>query len=333
MASLKIPTIDLQSETIIDDVKGACENYGFFYVTNHQVISMINCFEQSKKFFDLSTEEKLKYACNSNNLGYTSFQDETLSPSDQSCGDTKEGYYIGKDSTSNNIWPSESLLPLWKDTIITYYKECIVLGNMLIQIIAQSLGQSNDYFNDITQDKSAILRLLKYGQIQSDPINGIYGAGQHSDYGLITLLSTNDLPGLEIYLNNTWHPVPPRPGMFIVNIGDSLQILTNGKYKSTIHRVLINTTTSSRVSNTTVTNNDRYSIAFFYEPDFHAVIQPRLTYDDRNPHNSYPSFTNAFYTTPITYGEYLKNKYNMTSNDFKKGNNSNGSNDNKTTNY
>ena len=320
MESLEIPTINIQSETIVDDVKSACENYGFFYVTNHQVNSMNNVFGQSKKFFDLSTEEKLKYVCNSNNLGYTSFQDETLSPSDQSCGDTKEGYYIGKDSTSNNIWPPESLLPSWKDTITTYYNECIELGNTLIQIIAQTFGQPADYFNDITQDKSAILRLLKYGHISSDPLNGIYGAGQHSDYGLITLLSTNDVPGLEIYLNNTWHPVPPRPGMFIVNIGDSLQILTNGKYKSTIHRVLINTTTNS---------NDRYSIAFFYEPDFHAIIQPRLINNtDSIPHNSDPSFTNVYYTVPITYGEYLKNKYNMTSNDFKKGNNSGN-----TTNY
>ena len=321
MESLHIPTIDLQSETIIDDVKNACENYGFFYVSNHNVNSINSCFEQSKQFFDLSTEEKLKHACNSNNLGYTSFQDETLSPSDQSCGDTKEGYYIGKDSTSNNIWPSESLLPSWKDTIITYYNECIELGNTLIQIIAQSLGQSADYFNDITQDKSAILRLLKYGHIPSDPINGIYGAGQHSDYGLITLLSTNDVPGLEIYLNNTWHPVPPRPDLFIVNIGDSLQILTNGKYKSTIHRVLINSNSTNGNTNGN-TNDDRYSIAFFYEPDFHAIIQPRLINNTNSiPHNSDPSFTNVYYTTPITYGEYLKNKYNMTSNDFKKGNN------------
>lgn len=93
-----IPVIDLLSGAIPQQIRKACEDYGFFYVINHNVTSINDCFNEAEKFFSLPSFFKNQCLCNSGNLGYTSFQDETLAPHLQSCGDTKEGYYIGKNS-------------------------------------------------------------------------------------------------------------------------------------------------------------------------------------------------------------------------------------------
>lgn len=66
---------------------------------------------------------------------------------------------------------------------------------------------------------------------------GLYGCGAHCDYGVLTLLVTDGTPGLQILKEGAWHDVPPMTGSFVVNLGDMLERWTSGKWKSTMHRV------------------------------------------------------------------------------------------------
>ena len=211
MTTQSIPVIDLSSTSndIPKQIRKACEEFGFFYVINHNVTSMDECFKETEKFFSCSSEFKKQCLCNQGNLGYTSFQDETLAPNIQSCGDTKEGYYIGRepdfdeDQIYTNVWPPyhENLIN-WKNIMSKYHSECCQTGYLLVQYIAEALNLPTNYFQSYFERPTALLRLIKYGKIISDPNKGIFGAGEHSDYGMLTLLATNDVSGLQIYLNN-----------------------------------------------------------------------------------------------------------------------------------
>ncbi|GMP84830.1 hypothetical protein CsSME_00038202 [Camellia sinensis var. sinensis] len=111
----------------------------------------------------------------------------------------------------------------------------------------------------------ANLRLLHYEGRVSDPMKGIYGAGAHSDFGLITLLATDDVYGLQICKDKDakpqkWEFVAPLKGAFIVNLGDMLERWSNCIFKSTLHRVLGN-------------GQERYSIAYFVEPNHDCLVE------------------------------------------------------------
>jgi isopenicillin N synthase-like dioxygenase len=310
MKSLILPEISIDDIQVVSKVKTACENFGFFYLKCDNIELLETTFSESKKFFNLSYEEKYSCLCNKGNLGYTSFQDETLAPHIQSCGDTKEGYYIGRDPDCDeemqyqNVWPPEHLgLSEWEHVMKQYHLECCHLGLKVVRIISEALELPPHYFDHYFEKPTALLRLIKYGKLLSNPNNGVFGAGEHTDYGMITLLATNDVSGLQIFLNNTWIDVPPRPDCYIVNLGDCLQILTNNRFKSTLHRVLI-----------TDTEKDRYSMAFFFEPNRSVLIEPLPDFSfNVSCESKYP---NTF--VPMTYGEYLSKKYEQTHSDYKK---------------
>lgn len=140
------------------------------------------------------------------------------------------------------------------------------------------------------------IRLLHYANEKSSPDKGVYACGAHSDYGMITLLLTDDQPGLQINFQNEWIDVPPRPDAFIVNLGDMLERWSNGLFQSTMHRVL------------TSGEKERYSIPFFYEPNFDAEVKCLPTCCSPENPPKYP---------PITSGQHLLNKYKETHADFK----------------
>jgi isopenicillin N synthase-like dioxygenase len=303
---LPIPVIDLSNSDSSSLLRHACETTGFFYLKNEHVLARDEALHATEMFFNQSNDIKIKCLCNSSNLGYTSFQDETLAPDIQSCGDTKEGYYIIDEkeciiSGKTNVWPDERLLCDWKDIMLRYHLECKSMGDRIVRLLLESLEVPSEIFDKYFTSPTAILRLLKYGNVISEPSSGVFGCGPHSDYGMITLLTSNDVPGLEILYNDEWIAIPPPPNnYFIVNLGDCLQRFTNGKLKSTVHRVLINNS-----------DKPRFSMAYFYEPNRDSVVEclPQFV-SISNP----PSYE------PILYGEYLSNKYNKTSLDYKNAN-------------
>ncbi|XP_019190396.1 PREDICTED: probable iron/ascorbate oxidoreductase DDB_G0283291 isoform X2 [Ipomoea nil] len=260
--------IDLSSPDIKTPVallKQACIDSGFFYVINHGISQefMDEVFAQSKKFFELPIQEKMKLLRNEKHRGYTPMLDEHLDPVNQIHGDYKEGYYIGielpKDDPEAerqfygpNIWPSEDILPGWRKTMGKYHQEALKVTKAIARIIALALDLDVDFFEqpEYLGKPIAILRLLHYEGKYSDPTKGIFGAGAHSDYGLITLLALDDKYGLQICKDKdanpqVWEYVPPLKGAFVVNLGDMLERWSNLKFRfhfswSLVMTVLLN---------------------------------------------------------------------------------------------
>eukprot|EP00250_Pteridium_aquilinum_P015840 c22792_g1_i1 orf=389-1366(-) len=290
-------------------LRKACLDSGFFYVVNHGVEEMEEAFMQSRSFFSLPIDEKLKVARNKKNRGYTPFEDEALDPLKQTKGDCKEGFYIGPEVNEEeseiwspkpfhgpNQWPSKDLLPGWRESMEKYYEQVLLAGRKIVRLLALALNLEMTYFEKpgIMDSPLAYIRLLHYSGEISNPEEGVYGAGAHSDYGMITLLASDGVPGLQICKDKDaepqlWEDVQPVKGAFVVNLGDMLERWSNGLFRSTLHRVVLN-------------GQERYSIAFFLDPNFDCLVEclPACC-SQSNP----PRFP------PITSGHYLIERYKL----------------------
>jgi isopenicillin N synthase-like dioxygenase len=285
-----LPTINLNTASIqstADEIKllrESCESAGFFYlqVQDDDLVELLpRVFNLSKQFFALTTDTKRNFSDHVLNRGFTGMQEETLDPEHQTKGDTKEGYYLAEDIPDTdprynpnklagpNMYPKD--LPvqdldcdLWRKTMMEYHGKMKQISFQLIQMLALALDLSQIYFDEHFQEPLAVLRLLHYSNKVSDIDRGIFACGAHSDYGMVTLLATDDQPGLQIYHEGNWVDIPPpgfHKGKFVVNLGDMLERWTNGRFKSTLHRVV------------RAESEDRYSIPFFYEPNFDTNVE------------------------------------------------------------
>jgi isopenicillin N synthase-like dioxygenase len=146
------------------------------------------------------------------------------------------------------------------------------LGMKVSRIIALSLGLPTNYFDKegVFDKPCVLLRLIHYFPVISDPSKKIYAASPHTDYGMLALLTTDGSPGLQIETDGEWNDVPHIEGAIIVNIGDMLQKWTGGRYKSTNHRVILRESV------------DRYSAAFFFEPNVKCVVKNILSVPNKN---------------------------------------------------
>jgi isopenicillin N synthase-like dioxygenase len=277
-----LPILDLSSwregdraslTRIAAEAGAACRDVGFFYVVNHAVDEglIAATFDQSRRFFALPLAERQALAIETigGNRGYSGMLHEALDPGRGP--DMKEAFNVGLEIApddpdllsgqpfrSLNAWPS---LPNFREALLAYYDVCAALGARLHRAFACDLGLEPDFFDDKFDRPMATLRLLHYPAppVGSEPRTG---AGVHTDYGNLTLLATDDVGGLEVCARDgEWIEAPVVPGAFIVNIGDCLMRWTNDIYVSTPHRVV---NRSAR---------ERYSIAFFYDPNPDAIVE------------------------------------------------------------
>ena len=116
----------------------------------------------------------------------------------------------------------------------TYHEAMTQLGRKVVQLLALALNMPEDYFNQSFTKPIALIRLLHYNETPSDPAAGILAAGAHTDYGMITLLATDQEPGLQVFNEDSqeWIDVPPREGAFVVNLGDMLAQWSNDLFHS-----------------------------------------------------------------------------------------------------
>jgi len=230
-----IPTVNMEDPDAAEQLSIICRDVGFFYLEGHGFTpeEIDRVFEESKKLFALPIEEKKKLSDKEMSRGYTAMQEETLDPATQKEGDTKEGYYIGRDIPKDdpmydpatlrgpNQWPDRSSSPNFQSIMEDYQTKITNLALRVVRLIALSLGLEESHFDDdFKEDESiATLRLLHYAKRKSNSLAGIYACGAHSDYGIATLLLTDEHPGLQIHHKGEWIDVPPRPYSFVVNIG------------------------------------------------------------------------------------------------------------------
>ena len=285
-----IPIIDVGSLTqgtdisphLVKAIDTACREVGFFTVVNHGVDETLisTVFSHIESFFDLpiQAKEKIEIHKSAYMRGYFS---EGADKSDGILGDVKEGFDMATDLPLDdafvkaklpfygpNVWPEE--LPDFKLAMTEYHSQMLAFGKKLLNVFALALNMPIDYFDDKFKKPMAQLRVLRYPSTKythGEPM----GAGEHTDFGWITMISENDTGGLEVQsADGAWIKVKPIPNAFVVNVGDLMSRWTNDRYKATLHRVI---NTSGKL---------RHSAAFFMDPDYTAKVEclPSCCADD-----------------------------------------------------
>jgi len=300
MSSREIPLIDIgglfgkdekNEEIVIKEIKHACQNYGFFYISNHQIDpNLIKEFRQSSEnFFRLPKEIKnLVRRTKANSRGY---YDEELT---KTLIDWKEVFDYGAQDGSLdnegldgfNQWPKEprdfeSLMRKWFDCLIK-------LSEILLRAIAKSLDWPPDTFDKYFESKHTSLLRLNHYPICPNP-DKTMGVHHHTDAGALTVLMQDDgVTSLNVYHDNEWITVPPKAGTFVINIGDMMQVWTNDKYKAALHRVTSNAT------------QERFSYPFFYNPSYATDVNALNT----NEKPLYKTINWGFFRTQRAAGDY-----------------------------
>lgn len=309
---IPIPIVDITNLSSSDlavrtkvarEIGTACRETGFFFITGHGVNEscLSKIFDESARFFNMSTSDKEKNSIRNSphNRGYVNLGVENLGVSGK---DRKEAFNIGTDYNPEspevlqkipfcgvNEWPN---LPGWKENMLDYHAKCTGIVKLLHKAFCIDLGIDESFFDDKISSPIATLRLLHYpaGDGNSDTRPDA-GAGTHTDYGNVTLLTTNGVSGLQVQTRDMkWIDAPHIPGAFVCNIGDLLMRWTNNAYMSTPHRVRVPT-------------KERYSIAFFFEPNSTTTVDARDL--DKNVQPLYP---------PIKTYEYLNQRFSQTYN-------------------
>lgn len=158
---------------------------------------------------------------------------------------------VDQQNNGDNWWPLDERLPGYQENVKEYMSQVLKLSRCLLRMFALGLELGEDAFDHLATRPYSILKMAHYpGEVSGTEEPS--AIRPHTDYELLTILLQDDIPSLEV-LSNTgrWIQAKPVPGTFVVNIGDSLSMLTNGLFMSTMHRVL---NTSRR---------SRYSVPFF----------------------------------------------------------------------
>ncbi|KAL7597232.1 hypothetical protein Lser_V15G29873 [Lactuca serriola] len=252
-----IPVIDLSCSRskVAKLIVKACEEYGFFKVINHGISHHIikEMEDESFEFFYKPLPEK-ELVGSANPFGYGS-KNIGLS------GDTGELEYLLLPTNQNAIAQTSK----FRCVVSSYVKSVRELACEILELIAKGLGVPRSLFSHLVRhfDSDSLLRLNHYPPVTHSFHHGDIGFGEHSDPQIITLLRSNDAPGLQISLRNgLWLPVSPDPHAFCVNIGDILQAMTNGRFISVRHRAMANL----------LPNQSRLSMVFFGAPPPEATI-------------------------------------------------------------
>ncbi|MFF3444388.1 isopenicillin N synthase family dioxygenase [Streptosporangium sp. NPDC002721] len=158
-----------------------------------------------------------------------------------------------------NLFPAQ--VPELGEAVLEYLDRLTDLGQSVMRGVALSLGLAEDYFaTGYTADPTVLFRIFHYPP--APPGADGWGVGEHTDYGLLTLLAQDRNGGLQVHAGSGWIEAPPIPGTFVCNIGDMLDRLTGGYYRSTPHRVR------------NVSGNERLSFPFFFDPAWDAEVPP-----------------------------------------------------------
>lgn len=302
----------------------AFQDLGFAYIVNHRVPQTIidQVFTQHRRFHDLPLNEKNKIHLNRWHRGYLPLASYHVKRESKSKGvlidDTKatvkapsqsESFIINHehfegppDAAENelydrylqgpNLWPHG--MPDFRDDVLAYYYELKRLALELTKVFFVASETDFDRFSAQFERPSIGLRMLHYPPQPSPIPDGVFGSAPHCDHGFITILSQDDTGGLEVKTpNGEWISAPNKvssngESAFLVNLGDSASKWTNDCLRATPHRVINRS------------GRDRYSIAFFWDPQLDFLIDTRDLGTKWCPADIEPNYK------PSSYGQHLK---------------------------
>ncbi|KAL7595015.1 hypothetical protein Lser_V15G30202 [Lactuca serriola] len=288
-----IPLIDLHDlytpnrSHVVHQIGRACRDYGFFQVKNHGVpeSTIANMMNIAREFFKLPEEERLKT--------YSDDPTKTTRLS-TSFNIRTEKVANWRDFLRLHCHPLQDYIHEWptnpesfRDHVAEYCRSARGLALVLIEAISESLGLERDYINRQLGNHGQHMALNYYPPCPQPDLT--YGLPGHTDLNLITILLQDEVPGLQVLRNGHWVAVDPVPNTFIINIGDQIQVLSNDRYKSVLHRAVVNC------------EKERISIPTFYCPSRDAVIGPASELVTEDEPAVYRQFT---------YGEYYDKFWN-----------------------
>jgi len=315
----------------------ACRTQGFFRVTGHGIDPALfaDLDRLARRFFAQSDQTKAEIAMA---MAGPAWRGWFPVGAELTSGrpDHKEGIYFGTELPNDdprvragiplhgpNLFPDE---PAGLGAAVLAYLDAATrVGHAIMSGLAIALGLPRGWFaGDLTADPTVLFRIFHYPPEVEAPEGGphlttprapAWGVAEHTDYGLLTLLAQDDRGGLEVRVDGRWLPVPAEPSVLVCNLGDMLEALTAGRYRSTPHRVR-NTSGAGRLS-----------FPLFFDPGWDARVRPlpldSLTApsDPSDPHR--PTVSSDSVATPSiqqrwdrtdpaawtgTYGEYLTAK-------------------------
>ncbi|CAK7206913.1 hypothetical protein SEUCBS139899_009720 [Sporothrix eucalyptigena] len=318
----EIPVIDIvrlygdlaARKELAVEVKAAVETYGFFYIKNHGIPEEVieNASKQARIFFCQSRDKKEAASTAHSKFfnGWFDVHSRKTNPGEKA--DNKEAFFYRyqpendpekKDPVAipkgvkpyirgeNYIWEATAHLPGFKEAIITYWKNCLTLSRRLIRIFSLVLDLPEDYFDNVVTYPGADAVLNFYPGLPPSEIEegAEIGIGSHTDLQCFTLLWQDMIGGLQVLdVDGRWIKAVPIPGTIVVNTADFLTRLSNGKFKSTVHRVF------------NQSEQDRISMPFFFgfNPDEILSVVPTCI-DEDHP---------AKYE-PISCGQYMMRRF------------------------
>jgi len=278
------------------EIHKAGRETGFFYLTGHGVPEavMAGQLASAGRFFGQPLERKLDVRITNSpcQRGYDPMGRQALD--EDSPPDLKEGFMLGRDLgpdhplirrgvpfEGQNQWPEG--VPGFRAQMETYLAEMIRLGRGLGAMLSLSLDLPEDYLEAGLSEPNCAVRLLHYPPHPANAAFNQLGAGAHTDWGLLTILLQDDKGGLEVRnAEGVWLRADPVPGTFVINMGDMVPRMTNGLYRSNLHRVLNK-------------GGDRYSVATFFNPpaDYVFACAPTCEQLGEPP-------------PPCTFGEHIQ---------------------------
>jgi len=311
ITSFRMPYADAAARSeVVRQVDAAARTVGFMQVTGHGIpASTLSEFTgATDAFFALDASAKAKYRCPPGiNRGYSPPRAESLANSLGlvTAADLFEAINVGsstadfpgldlpEDVYARNVYPADEV-PGFEAAVGAWFEAAGRVARTMVRIFGMALGGREDYFERLTDHSIDVLRMNNYrlpapdAELEPDQL----GMGAHTDYGIVTVLWADHVPGLEIHgADGNWHPVMPADGTLLVNLGDATARWTNEEWISTLHRVA-----APRIDGIIV---PRRSAAYFHDGNVDAVIEclPSCVSDD-NP---------ARYE-PVTVGEHLAAK-------------------------
>ena len=293
-AQFQVPTVDISSYVVrgTDEqraataaaVDRACRTVGFIQIVGHGIpqSAIDGLTSAMDEFFDLPLERKNEAVIAGVNRGYTAPKSEQLSlslgvESATRMNDFFEAFNIGQgvdaypdldlpaEHYADNLWPAD--VPTFPERTLAWFAEAGRVARTLTAIFADALGLPAGYFAAFTDHSLDVLRMNNYalppGEIDLD--GELTGMGEHTDYGIVTVLWADRVAGLQVLAEDgSWNDVMPEPGALLVNLGDLTARWTNEVWRSTLHRVKP-PVVDGRIER-------RRSAAYFHDGNVDAVI-------------------------------------------------------------